>query len=40
MQALRRTIERGLTPDEVATVKNWLVTTAQRLERVTESRPA
>jgi DNA-binding MarR family transcriptional regulator len=40
MQALRRTIERDLTPDELATVKRWLVTTAQRLERATESRAA
>src|SRR5215208_1657193 len=40
MQALRRTIERDFTSDEIATVKSWLVATAQRLERVTESRAA
>ena len=40
VRALRRAIERDLTPDEIATVKSWLVTTAQRLERATESRAA
>ena len=40
VRALRRTIERDLTPDEIVTVKSWLVTTAQRLERATESRAA
>ena len=40
MQGLRRAIERDLTADELATVKRWLVTTAQRLERATESRAA
>jgi DNA-binding MarR family transcriptional regulator len=40
VRALRRVIERGLTADEIATVKTWLVTTAQRLERATESRAA
>jgi DNA-binding MarR family transcriptional regulator len=40
MQALRRAIELGLTSDEIATVKAWLVTTAQRLERATESQAA
>ena len=34
------TIERDLTSDEIATVKAWLVATAQRLERATESRAA
>lgn len=40
MRALRRTIERDFTSDEIATVKSWLVATAQRLERATESRAA
>ena len=40
VRALERETERGLTPDELATVKAWLVTTAQRLERATESRAA
>jgi DNA-binding MarR family transcriptional regulator len=40
VRALRRAIERGFTSDEIATVKTWLVTTAQRLERATESRAA
>jgi hypothetical protein len=29
-----------LSPDEIATVKAWLVATAQRLERATVSRAA
>src|SRR5829696_1252811 len=40
VRALRRAIERDLSSDEIATVKSWLVTTAQRLERATESRAA
>jgi DNA-binding MarR family transcriptional regulator len=40
MRGLRRAIERDFTPDEIATVKTWLVATAQRLERATESRAA
>jgi DNA-binding MarR family transcriptional regulator len=40
VRALRRVIERGWTADEIATVKSWLVATAQRLERATESRAA
>jgi hypothetical protein len=32
VQALRRAIERDFTSDEIATVKTWLVATAQRLE--------
>jgi DNA-binding MarR family transcriptional regulator len=40
MQALRRTIERDFTSDEIATVKRWLVASAQRLEKATESRAA
>jgi DNA-binding MarR family transcriptional regulator len=40
MRALRRAIERDFTSDEIATVKRWLVATAQRLERATESRAA
>ena len=38
IRALESATERGLTPDEIATVKTWLVTTAQRLERATDSR--
>ena len=37
MRALRRAIERDWSSDEIATVKAWLVATAQRLERATES---
>lgn len=40
MRALRREIERDFSSDEIATVKTWLVATAQRLERATESRAA
>jgi DNA-binding MarR family transcriptional regulator len=40
VRALERSIERDLTSDEIATVKTWLVTTAQRLERATQSRAA
>src|SRR5215204_1997193 len=40
VRALRRAIERDFTSDEIATVKSWLVATAQRLERATESRAA
>jgi DNA-binding MarR family transcriptional regulator len=40
MRGLRRAIERDFTSDEIATVKRWLVATAQRLERATESRAA
>jgi DNA-binding MarR family transcriptional regulator len=40
VRALSREIERGLSPDEIATVKAWLVATAQRLERAAESRAA
>jgi DNA-binding MarR family transcriptional regulator len=40
VRALRRAIERDFTSDEIATVKTWLVATAQRLERATESRAA
>jgi DNA-binding MarR family transcriptional regulator len=39
MRGLRRAIERDFTPDEIATVKAWLVATAQRLERA-ETRAA
>ena len=35
-----RALERGLTADEIAAVKSWLVTSAQRLERAAESRAA
>jgi DNA-binding MarR family transcriptional regulator len=40
VRALRGAIERDFTSDEIATVKTWLVATAQRLERATESRAA
>jgi DNA-binding MarR family transcriptional regulator len=40
VRALERATERDLTPDEIATVKAWLVATAQRLERATEPRAA
>ena len=40
VRSLRRTIERGFSSDEIATVKTWLVATAQRLERTTEARAA
>ena len=40
VRALRRAIERDFTSDEIATVKSWLVATAQRLGRATESRAA
>jgi DNA-binding MarR family transcriptional regulator len=40
MRGLRRAIERDFTPDEIATVKAWLIVAAQRLERITQSRAA
>jgi DNA-binding MarR family transcriptional regulator len=40
VRALERAIERDFTPDEIATIKTWLVAAAKRLERVTESRTA
>jgi DNA-binding MarR family transcriptional regulator len=40
VRALERAMEAGLTSDEIATVKAWLVATAQRLERAAESRAA
>jgi DNA-binding MarR family transcriptional regulator len=40
VRALEREIERGLTADEIAAVKSWLVTSAQRLERAAEPRAA
>jgi DNA-binding MarR family transcriptional regulator len=40
IQGLRRAIERDFTPEDIATVKAWLVATAQRLERITQSRAA
>jgi DNA-binding MarR family transcriptional regulator len=38
IRALEQKIERGLSSDDLATVKTWLVTTAQRLESAIESR--
>jgi DNA-binding MarR family transcriptional regulator len=40
VRGLRRAIERDFTPEDIATVKAWLVATAQRLERITQSRAA
>jgi len=40
IRGLRRAIERDFTPEDIATVKAWLVGAAQRLERVTQSRAA
>jgi DNA-binding MarR family transcriptional regulator len=40
IRALERATERGLSRNELATIKAWLVTTAQRLERATDSRAA
>jgi DNA-binding MarR family transcriptional regulator len=40
LRGLRRAIERDFTPEEIATVKAWLVATAQRLERISQSRAA
>jgi DNA-binding MarR family transcriptional regulator len=37
---LHREIERDFTPEEIATVKTWLVAAAQRMERLTQSRAA
>lgn len=37
IRALEREIERDMSSDALATVKTWLVETAQRLERPTES---
>jgi len=36
IQALERSIERGMSSDEIAAVKTWLVATAQRLQQITE----
>jgi DNA-binding MarR family transcriptional regulator len=40
VRALERATERDFTQDEIATVKTWLVATAKRLERATDSRAA
>jgi len=40
VRSLRRAIERGFSADEIVTIKTWLVETAKRLERATESRAA
>jgi DNA-binding MarR family transcriptional regulator len=40
IRALERGTERNLSPDEISTIKTWLVATAERLDRVTESRAA
>jgi DNA-binding MarR family transcriptional regulator len=37
IQALERETERDYTREEISTVKSWLVATAQRLEKVTDS---
>ncbi|MBV9001582.1 MAG: MarR family transcriptional regulator [Solirubrobacterales bacterium] len=38
IRALERETERNLSPEEISTIKTWLVTTAQRLDRAPESR--
>jgi len=40
IRALERATERGFSSGEIETVKTWLVTTAQRLERIAQSRAA
>ena len=40
VRSVRRAIERGFSADEIVTIKTWLVETAKRLERATESRAA
>jgi DNA-binding MarR family transcriptional regulator len=40
MRGLRRAIERDFTPEDLATIKAWLVAAAERLERITQSRAA
>ena len=40
VRALERAIERDFTSEEIATIKTWLVATAQRLERAGASRTA
>jgi DNA-binding MarR family transcriptional regulator len=38
VRRLEHAIERNLTPEQITTVKDWLVTTAQHLETLTTSR--
>src|SRR4051794_38377049 len=40
VQRLERAIEEGLAPDEIAAVKAWLVSAAQRLDQKAASRPS
>jgi DNA-binding MarR family transcriptional regulator len=40
VRALEREADLNYTADEIAIVKTWLVTTGQRLEHITQSRPA
>jgi DNA-binding MarR family transcriptional regulator len=40
VRRLELAIEGDFTPEDIATVKAWLVATAQRLERITQSRVA
>jgi DNA-binding MarR family transcriptional regulator len=40
IRGLRRAIERDFTPEDIATIKAWLVATAQRLDRITQTRAA
>lgn len=40
VRELERATAQDFTPDEITTVKTWLVATAQRLERTTQSRAA
>lgn len=37
IRALERATERDFSEDELATIRTWLVTTAQRLEQITQS---
>jgi DNA-binding MarR family transcriptional regulator len=37
VRGLEAAIEEGVTPDEIATVKAWLVASAQRLEQISAS---
>jgi DNA-binding MarR family transcriptional regulator len=37
MRGLRRAIERDFTPEDIATIKTWLVAAAQRLVQITST---
>jgi DNA-binding MarR family transcriptional regulator len=40
VRGLERASERDFTPEDIAAVKAWLVTTAHRMERISQSRAA